>query len=305
MDYQAFRTFLLVDEAKAPITADKMVERLDAAVQRGFDVKQFLDSIENAQFAGRNYLAERRRKGTPDAYNSDIKVLRALLRWRGWDKHVTFKRVPPPRVQLRALRDDQVFTLFGYRAQSEEVEKRNRALLLVALKTGMRASEIAAMDVTDLDARNYRIQVRKPAKGGLRRWLPVEKWVFSPKRPLVAWLKARPEPAKDKGALWTTTAPAGTSSGIARGARRIDADFLRRGFYEIGDTVGVPINFNITRHTRGTELRRLGWDLTYIQFYLGHSDVSSTAIYAEVHPHDVEKFMRRRPGRDFFNDMGE
>lgn len=302
-----FRTFLLVDEAKQPITVDKMMERLERAVERGFDLDQFLAAPEGAREAGRAYLSARRSASTVFAYNNDVKVLSALLRWKEWRHMVRFKCLREPRPQLRALKDDEIWTLLGYRCESGEAELMHRALLLVALKTGMRASEVAAMNASDIDVANARIYVRKPAKGGVRRWLPVEKWVLSKKRPIGAWLAARPVPAKDPDALWTTTHKSGNGGYVpgASPARRVSSEYLRNCLYRIGHATGVHVTFNICRHTRGTELRKRGWDLLYIRTYLGHASVKSTEVYAEVGEEDVDEIMRKKPGKDFFKDIGE
>ena len=72
---------------------------------------------------------------------------------------------------------------------------------------------------------------------------------------------------------------------------------------DMGRSLGLPtLNFNMTRHTRATELRQQGWDLLLIREYLGHSSVKSTEVYAAVLPTDVQAMMRRRPGRDPFQN---
>ncbi|MEA3199483.1 MAG: integrase/recombinase XerD [Thermoplasmata archaeon] len=307
---EEFRTFLLVDEGKRPITVDRMLRRLERARRvHGLDLAVFVKGAADAEREGRAYLAKRRvePRSTVFSYNNDVKALNALLRWRKLHREVHFKAHKEPRAQLRTLSRDAIWKLFGYRCASPEAEKMHRALLLVAYVTGARASEVAAMTLSDLDPKRSRIRIAKPAKGGLKRWLPVERWVWSPKRPLAAWLKVRPVPEGESDALWTTTHKSG-NGGYAPGAapaRRVTSDYLRVCLYRVGEAVGVKVNFNVLRHTRATHLVRLGWSLLYVRTYLGHTSVKSTEIYAEVHPEDMDKAMQKRPGKDPFTLEGE
>lgn len=296
-----FRAFLLVDEAKAPITVEKRLGLLASAVERGLDVKRFSESREHARAEGRRYLALRRYSATVHAYNSDVKVLNDLARFRAFveDRRSLFRKLPEPRLQPKALADAAVRRLLAFEGEDEESQRFARAVLLWALKSAMRASEIAAMTLADLDAERGRFYVRKPAKGGKRRWLPIERWVFSPKRSFGAYLRWRASvadqlPEGQRDALWVTTR---TGRGHSR-PRRVSPSYLRQLLGRVGHQVGVKVNLTITRHTRATELRRRGWDLLYIREYLGHRSVKSTEVYAELGEGDVHEMMRRRPGID-------
>lgn len=304
---EEFRRFLIVDEGKAIITVDRLLGRLEHARALGFDWPTFASAPTAANEAARAYLAIRRERGaTVHAFNNDVKLLNCLARYHHPDEHVHFRKMREPRSQFKALSDDQIETILAYRAREREADRFQRALLLWALKSGMRPSEVAAMDVSDLDPHNSRFYVRRPAKGGLRRWLPIEPWVWHPRRPLAAWLRHRPIPdGADADALWTTTRNGLRGDHAAHGpARRVRPEYLRQVLGRIGNEVHVHLSFTICRHTRATELRRRGWDLLYLQTYLGHAAVTSTQVYAKVRPQELDDQMRRRPGTDYYRSLG-
>lgn len=299
-----FRTFLLVDEAKAPITVEKRIGMYHAALERGLDPKRFAESLDHARAEGRRYLAARRATATVHAYNSDVKLLNDLARFHRLtqDHRSIFRKLPEPRLQPRALTDTQVKRLVSHEGDDEESQRLARAALLWAFKSAMRASEFAAMETADLDIDRGRFYVRKPAKGGKRRWLPIEKWVYSPKRAFGAYLRWRASIAHElpddmKNALWITRRDGGRHGKL----RRVSSNYLRQLLGRVGKKTGIHVNLTITRHTRATELRRRGWDLLYIREYLGHRSVKSTEIYAEIGEHDVIKMMQRKPGLDPFS----
>lgn len=311
-DREAFEHFLLVDLDMEPITVGKRLERLDLVLARGFDLDAFTSSPARALVAGRSYLAERRKGGASiDSYNHDVRLLVNLAKHLDYAT-VRFRMQKPRRAQLRSLRDEQVRDVLDYHADEREADLLHRALLVWALKSGMRPSEIAQLERRDLDPRLSRFHVRKPAKDGLVRWLPIEPWIWSPKRPFGAYLKWHAEVTGGDvhAPLWITRRLGGGRGQSARARapklgewRACKSPYLRKILNTVGRTTGVrPLNFNVTRHTRGTELRRKGWDLLSIKTYLGHSSVQSTEIYAEVRPDDLDLELRRRPGADFFHD---
>lgn len=293
-----FRAWLLVDDGKRPSTVAKRLDHLRWMRDAGFLAGAFGAGPVEAMEAGRAWIATRKEAGAEaSATNNDIKVLNDLAGFFG-HAGVHFPRAKESPKQFKTVPEAHIRLLLAYSHENREVHLRRRAMILWALKSGMRPSEMAAMDVSDIDMAGARFYVRKPAKGGLKRWLPIEPWVLSPTRPFGAWLQNRPVPEDDSGALWTTSY-VGTASGGA--ARRIRPEPFRAEFFKIARDLGIPFSPNRCRHTRGTELRRRGWDLLYIQVYLGHADPSSTAIYARVHPDEMGGKMAEAPGYDYFN----
>lgn len=68
-------------------------------------------------------------------------------------------------------------------------------------------------------------------------------------------------------------------------------------FKRISKKTGVDVTPHIFRHTHATELLRAGWDLSYVQKRLGHSDIQTTAnIYAHITSDDMKKELARFRG---------
>jgi integrase len=221
--------------------------------------------------------------------------MNALARFAGWD--LSWPMPPQPRSQPKAYSPAQVQVLLGL-PQSRTLElRRRRALVQWALFSGMRRSEIAAMDVGDVDLEAHTFLVRKPAKLGQSRRLPIEPEVLSPRRAFRAYLNRRPAPKDDPGALWVKQ--------TARGPRRLSGPEVAKDLWAAGKSVGIPLNFVKTRHTRATMLLRAGMDIRYIQVYLGHANLKTTAVYAQATPEDLASVLaglrtvspatRRRP----------
>lgn len=295
MDWVAFEEFMLLEKRYSRVTVRERHKSLRQAAEMGFNAA----SADAA--ACRSHLARMVMAGkSENAYNHTCKALKVLLEWKGLDPDALVLR-PQPRSRYRFLAPEQIQKCLEYRHKDPETERFRRALLLWGLKSAMRLSEVAAMDVQDLDKAQSRFHVRKPAKRGATRWLPLEPWVFSPKRALGAYLAHRKEPEGDERALWVTNHHG--SQGPQK-PRRATAAGLARVLQECSKDLGFTVNFTVTRHTRATELRRLGWDLLGIQYYLGHARPTSTAIYAGVTPADMVSLMAKRGSRDPFHAAG-
>jgi len=293
MPLESLRRYLLVELGWSAATTKITLRRITSMMRRGLPLQQF------SRESGAYWLAERLTNGiSPDAYNNDAKALNAILRWRHGAEAQTFRLKRRPKSHYKFLEPAQVEILLQYRHHDAEIHRLRRALTLWALKSGMRTSEIAAMNIEDLDPKQSRFYVRQPAKRGPRRWLPIESWIWSERRALKAWLRHRPIPPDDPTALWTTTFS--PQANRTTTARRLTGDNVRVAMNRVGQAAGIPLNPTITRHTRATELARAGWGILYIKTYLGHASVKSTEIYAAVTGEDVETMMRRRPGRDFY-----
>ena len=155
---------------------------------------------------------------------------------------------------------------------------RDRLALELLYATGIRVSELAGLDVDDVD-RGRRV-VRVLGKGGKQRTVP---YGVAAERALDAWLsRGRPELA-------------GPSSGAAlllgvRG-RRIDPRTVRAVVHRAVRAVpGAPdIGPHGLRHSAATHLLDGGADLRVVQELLGHASLATTQLYTHV---SVERLRR-------------
>ncbi|MEA2067072.1 MAG: site-specific integrase, partial [Thermotogota bacterium] len=72
---------------------------------------------------------------------------------------------------------------------------------------------------------------------------------------------------------------------------------FRRKFYELAKKAGVPKDLghpHILRHTRAIELLRAGVPVTIVQDILGHSALTTTAIYLRMSGQEAKGILRER-----------
>jgi integrase len=280
VDLDDFRLFLSVDEAMADDTVDTYLRRVRAALKKGFDLDGFVADQDIAHTEGRKHLARNTHLG-PGGYNGHVRWLNAVSRFAGHD--LRFKTRRPSRIQPKGLSSSQIARALAHTGQTRQSTLRARALVQFALTVGARASEVAALETTDLDSRRSTVEIRKPAKGGLRRTLPVPRELWDPTKPFALWLRYRPVPETQPTAVWTTD-QRGDGSGIARRMSKLQ---LTRIMDAIRRATGVRINFVTARHTVATRLHQAGADPVYIQHYLGHSKIASTMVYINTSAEDA------------------
>lgn len=146
--------------------------------------------------------------------------------------------------------------------------RRDYAILLVLIRLGLRASEVAAMELEDIDWRTGTLVVH--GKGRRDDALPLPEDVG---RAIAAYLqKGRPRTARREVFL-RALAPAGA---LGRGgvAFAVRSACRRSGL--------VPIGPHRLRHTLACEMVAAGVPLPEISQVLRHRSVSSTSVYARV-----------------------
>jgi integrase/recombinase XerC len=171
----------------------------------------------------------------------------------------------PPRRLVTFLPIDEVTQLVDGRAVGGARRARDVAILETLYATGLRVSELAGLDLDDLD-RDERT-VRVLGKGRKERIVP---YGGHAARALEGWLGERGEGA---GALFTN------AHGGRLTARSVHT-IVRRSARAAGITRRVSPH--TLRHTFATHLLDGGADLRAIQELLGHSRLSTTQRYTHV-----------------------
>jgi integrase/recombinase XerD len=149
---------------------------------------------------------------------------------------------------------------------------RDRAILEVLYSTGIRRSELAHLAVTDIDHERRTLLVRQ-GKGRKDRLIPAGERAL-------AWVarylaEARPKLATgdDDGTLFLSAD--GTPFALDA-LTRLASNFVKAS--------GVPKTgaCHLFRHMMATLMLEGGADIRYIQAMLGHAELSTTQIYAQV-----------------------
>jgi site-specific recombinase XerD len=209
--------------------------------------------------------------GAPATLSRRLAALRGFYRFlvrEGLRADDPTARLAGPRVPARVprfLEVDEASEVVEEPAQEGWFLVRNRALLELAYGSGLRASELAGLDRTDLDLEARLVRVRR-GKGRKDRRVP-----FGPPaaRVLAAWIAASGGSA---GALFLNRSGGRLSSRTVH--RIVHAAGVRRGL--------AGVHPHVLRHSFATHLLAGGADLRAIQEMLGHASLSTTQRYAHV-----------------------
>jgi len=154
--------------------------------------------------------------------------------------------------------EDQVQTLLDLPG----LLPRDRAILEVLLASGLRASELLALDAGDI--REDLVHVRH-GKGDKARFVPLSQRAHDALRPVLARCYDQRSPVFVNA--WGDRLS-------RRGLHRIVAAHLRK--------AGLEGSLHTLRHTAATRWLNHGVGLRSVQAMLGHSDLSTTAVYLGV-----------------------
>ena len=148
---------------------------------------------------------------------------------------------------------------------------RDHAVLTLLARLGLRASEVAALRIDDIDWRVGRVRIR-PGKSARERTLPLPQEVGEA---VVAHLRTRP-PVDSSRFLFHRGRPpyapirASTVTNIAQ-------RWLRRA------NVPLPrVGAHVFRHTAATRMVQRGTTFKAVADVLGHARLETTAIYAKL-----------------------
>ena len=176
----------------------------------------------------------------------------------------------------------QVLKLLEAPCPEEPYYLRDRAMLELLYATGMRASELAGLRVTDL---NFDVgYLRCTGKGNKERIIPVGRTAIETTE---AYLKdLRPRLAKPGG---------GTSLLLSRTGRSLTRIEIWRLVKKYAARAGMPRNLTVhtLRHCFATHLLSGGADLRSVQEMLGHVDIGTTQIYTHVDHERLRKIHKK------------
>jgi integrase/recombinase XerD len=151
------------------------------------------------------------------------------------------------------------------------VGRRDYAMLLLLVTYGLRAREVAALTLDDVDWRHDRLRVPE-RKAGHSTAYPLSPLVG---QAILAYLKTGRPTTSSRRIFFRTLAPCEPITHSAVSCRA--AHYLR----QAGIIVPRPGSHTL-RHTCVQRLVDAGWPLKPIGDYVGHRSPSSTEIYSKV-----------------------
>lgn len=182
----------------------------------------------------------------------------------------------------RSLTADEVALLLTSCDRCTAMGRRDQAVLLLLSRLGLRAGEVAALALDDVDWRAGEIEVR--SKGGRRERLPLPQDVG---QVLAGYLRrGRPE-TSDRSLFVRLCAP---RSGIGPGA-------VSAIVHAAGARAGVTVTgAHQLRHSAAVRLLAAGAPMSEISELLRHRRPATTAIYAKVDHDALRPLARPWPG---------
>lgn len=169
----------------------------------------------------------------------------------------------------RALEPEQLQALFDSCDRGSASGRRDYAVLVMLARLGLRAGEVAALRIEDVDWRAGELRIS--GKGRRDERLPLPEDVGEA---IVAYLQAgRPATALDRSLIVRVRAP---HHGLTTGGvtQIVVAAAARAGLGQI--------HSHRLRHTAATQMLRAGASLEEVAQVLRHRQLLTTAIYAKV-----------------------
>jgi integrase/recombinase XerD len=250
-----------------------------------------LDQLTAAEV--RAFVLDQARK-QPRSAKRIVTALRSLLRFLHVDGGLAIPlagAVPSPAGHAlaglpQALEPGQVEAMLASCDPATATGRRDRAVLLLLSRMGLRAGEAAGLGLDDIDWRRGEITVR--GKGGRRDRLPLPADVGTA---IVAYLRdGRPASALDRTVFIAAQAPreplsyTGITTIVAEAAARAG--------------IPGPVHAHRLRHSAATAMLRGGGSLTEIGQALRHARPATTAIYAKVDTGALRPLGRPWPGQE-------
>jgi integrase/recombinase XerD len=224
----------------------------------------------------------RKPNGDPLSFRSQSQRLlpeRAFFRWAARSNHVLYNpasEIELPKVERRltkpALTAAETEQVLATCDVADPLGLRDRAMLEVLYSTGIRRSELANLAIFDLDVERSTLLVRQ-GKGRKDRMVPIGERA-------VTWVMAYLTNVRPSLA----TQLSGTSLFLTVDGTSFCPDRLSQIARGYVDSSGVPKSgaCHLFRHTCATLMLEGGADIRYIQAMLGHAELSTTQIYAQV-----------------------
>ncbi len=194
----------------------------------------------------------------------------------------TARRKPKRRFPPEVLSPEEIAALMDA-CSGGPTGVRNRALLTVLYRAGLRINEALALQPKDLDHRHGAVRVLF-AKGGRSRTVGMDGRAFE----LIApWMEIRADLCLDERAPVFCMLD----------GQPLHDGYIRVLFPRLGRQAGITkrVHAHGLRHTHAAELRAEGLDIGVISKQLGHRSIATTARYLDhIAPYAVLDAMSHR-----------
>ena len=224
-----------------------------------------------------SYIIEQEQSGLkPATVSRSIASMKAFFHYEELEQKISEDpalNLKAPKVEKKApsiLTTEETDRLLSQPKENSPKGLRDKAMLELLYATGIRVSELISLKLTDVDLSTGYITCVDAHKERVIPITPVAKDT------LVRYIReGRPQLVKDENSVWLFTNCAGEA-------------MSRQGFWKLiksyGKRAGIEseITPHILRHSFAAHLVCSGADLKIVQEILGHSDISTTQVYAHM-----------------------
>lgn len=216
-----------------------------------------------------------------DTQRAWLMVLRSLLRYlanegqisAGWDDALPSIANHQDARLPRGLPQDEVRALWTATEGRTRRDLRNRALLLLLLRLGLRTEEVAALLPGDIDWKNGFVKIRS-TKTFRERVLPLPQDVGEAVVAYLRSLRTHPKRLFDP----TRKAPVGSPR---RPEERYEV-YVKNCLCYLFQCAGIKRGPHALRHTLATGMINSGATFKTVSDMLGHRSIATTFIYAKL-----------------------
>ena len=242
--------------------SDLQFKDIDASL-----IVEFLDDLEKSR-----HISARTR-------NARLAAIRSFFRYAAFEApecSAQIKRIlviPSKRYTksvVQFLSKDEIAALLAAPDQASWTGRRDHALLLLALQTGLRLSEIVSLRRNDVTL-GTGAHVRVIGKGRKERCTPLTKQTAAV---MQAWME---ELGTDKSCMLFPNARGGGLS--ADGVQHILAKHLKTARKTCLSLNEKRVTPHVLRHSCAMQLLMAGVDRAMIALWLGHESVETTQVY--------------------------
>ncbi|MCP4020843.1 MAG: tyrosine recombinase XerC [Desulfobacteraceae bacterium] len=251
------------------LNQNQLIQDPDSGLDQKLFSKHLKDIDKNAV---RTYMADLVRSGKKKrSVARKLSALKSFFNHLVKSGHIKLnpaETIPFPKLEKsipKFLSIDDIFRLLDSIKRQTLLDKRNYAMFETFYSTGMRVSEIAGLNMDDVDFKNQVIKVF--GKGSKERIVPAGK------RALDAIAHYREKVDKKLTPVF-----------LNKNRSRLSARSIRRILDKIVSEcrLSVPISPHTLRHSFATHMLDSGADLRGIQEILGHASLSTTQVYTHV-----------------------
>lgn len=253
------------------------------------ELKQFLAYVANGDKSnksrwGRPYVRQKIRPRTVATYFTNLYTFFSYMVSEGMIESSPVGRIKPPiarQDQIQPFTQKQIEALLKAAKRSRHA-KRDEAIVLFLLDSGVRASELCNLRLFDLDMQGRRCRVL--GKGNKYRSV-----FFGKTTAKALWQYLREEPREEDSWLFLSDRGTKAGEGLTRSG-------LRQLIERLGHVAGIqtarcsPHTF---RHTFAVEFLRGGGNVFSLRELLGHTSLTICNRYVALAQADLERQHRQ------------